>query len=1468
MIIGVYAGAIILLNIPYFQHKTTVLITEILQDRLKTEISIGKVDFGFFNRLIIEDVNMKDQNGRPMLQAARLAAKIELIPLLKKKINIRSIQFFGFNIHLNKKTPDDKLNCQFVIDALKNKNPKKKKTPLDLRINSVLIRRGNFSYDIFSKPYKPGKLDISHLHFSNLMATINLKVLTDDSINLTVRRMNLQEQSGLNIKRLALRLEANKKIACINGLTLHLPHSKLVFGTIYARYKNMKNAKEWKDKCFFSTRINSKITLADLTCITSILGKLKHPLQVQAKIDGYVNRLRINHLRINGNKNSVQFNGDIQINNITHIQQTYFEGRINNLYVNPPGMNFIAEFLNSKQDKTLNTIKQVGAMVFRGKVKGNIHDITIIGRFNTDIGNVETRVRYKNDIRHQIKYLVGQVHAFHLNAGKLIKKGNLLGYTDFNLKVDATLRHHSKPTILAKGLISNLEYSHYNYRNIKLDGKYDRGDFDGKFFMNDANGMIHIDGNFNIEGATPLFNLTASMKNFKPYNLHLTSSNKFKESEISMGIQANFTGHSIDDAIGEIKVDTLNLKMLKNIYSLHNLSIRAQKEGNAKRLELLSSEIDAAVVGNYSYRTIPSSILQIVERYIPSLIKLKKIHVETHNNFKFNANLKRTDFLNKVLNVPLTLDRSASFSGYFNDNNKKIEILGDFPQIHYANLSITHGRLVCENLQDTLKCQLRGTTRMKNGSSLNLLLYANAKNDRITTSLNWGNNTALTYSGEIAAVTNFIQSPHNLKANINIKPTDVILGDSIWHIYHSQINVDSGQVAVHNFLFKHRDQFIKMEGMASKNPHDTLKIKLNKVDLAYLFGIINFKSVDFGGIVSGDATISKTITSPEFNANLDVKNFTFNNGFLGDAQIFGKWDKDQEGFFLKASIHEGDVSQSQVQGYIWIKKKMLSLDIQAHHTPVKFIETYVDSITSNIDGRATGSFRVFGGFKSLNVTGKGMFDGSFKVNILNTYFALHDSVTLTENEIAINNALIEDREGHKGTATASVYHHNFKGWNYRLQVNASNMLVYNTTETNDLSFYGKIYGTGNVVLTGNTNELNINAALTSNPKTVFVYRMQQAASIVNNQFIHFVDKTPQRPQYDSIFNNEQDIAKQEKRSSMNVHMTISIDALPNATMRIIVDPRAGDNIECNGNGNLRLDYYNKGEMKIFGTYTVSHGVYKFSLQQVIRKNFDLRQGSTITFSGDPMNANLDLHAAYTVSNVSLSNLLGTDLASTLKTSSNIRVNCIMNISGAMQNPAVKFGLELPSEDEEVQRIVRSYVSTDDQMNMQILYLLSVGKFYTSEYAQSTQTSSTSNNMTSMLSSTLSGQFNDIISQLANSQNWNFGFNGSTGDSGWTDVELEGILSGRLLNNRLLINGNFGYRDNTNSTTQTNFIGDFDFQWILTKNGDISLKAYNKANDRYSTKTSLNTQGIGIIFKKDFDSWRDILPWIDKKEKIR
>jgi len=329
-----------------------------------------------------------------------------------------------------------------------------------------------------------------------------------------------------------------------------------------------------------------------------------------------------------------------------------------------------------------------------------------------------------------------------------------------------------------------------------------------------------------------------------------------------------------------------------------------------------------------------------------------------------------------------------------------------------------------------------------------------------------------------------------------------------------------------------------------------------------------------------------------------------------------------------------------------------------------------------------------------------------------------------------------------------------------------------------------------------------------------------------------------------------------------MRINFRLNLTPEATMKILMDPKAGDYIALNGHGNIRANYYNKGDFTMYGTYTIDHGIYKLSLQDVIRKDFIFNPGGTIVFGGPPIQADLNLQAVYTVPSVSLNDLSARSTFS----QNNVRVNCLMNLGGKAQSPQISFDFDLPNVNEDEKQMVRSLISTEEEKNMQVIYLLGIGRFYTYDYSN-TEQSQSSVAMKSLLSSTLSGQLNQMFSTLlGNNSNWNIGTNLSTGETGWSDMDVEGLLSGRLLNNRLLINGNFGYRDNS-TNPNGNFIGDFDLQWLLTPSGNVSLKAYSKTNDRYFTKSSLTTQGVGIGLKRDFNTWRDVFRvFIPKKRR--
>jgi len=1000
---------------------------------------------------------------------------------------------------------------------------------------------------------------------------------------------------------------------------------------------------------------------------------------------------------------------------------------------------------------------------------------------------------------------------------------------------------------------------------------YKDGGFNGHLALDDENGAIQIDGSFNTSRRVSDFNLQASVKNLRPNELNL--SDKYVDSDISLLLTANFTGSSINDMNGSIRLDSLVMNAPEDQgYALDNLTILAGQVGSEKEVRIQSPFLTATVRGDYSYQTIPASVVQIAQRYIPSLVTLKKKYRQSlNNNFKFDIQLHDAELFKKMFFVPVEMHFPASLKGYVSDLNGQLRIEGSFPGLTYNGTRYESATLLFENPGDHIKCQIRGGMLMNSGAMLNLSLDTEAQEDRLRTVLNWGNNTDVTYGGQVSAVTHFYKTEGPkpiLQADVEILPTTVVLNDTVWNIRSSHVAVDSGRVYVDNFLFERPGQHLRIDGKITQEPTDSCIIDLKNIDVQYVLDIVQFDDIEFGGLATGKVHLKNILDVPDMRTHLKVHNFAVNKGLMGEADIRGAWDNELPGIRLEAQMEEKNLSSTHVTGFVSPQLKALDLHINADSTNLDLLVPYFDGIFSELDARATGFVRLHGGFKTLD------FDGGVKVNLdakvdaLNTYIQLHnDSVHLRPGEFALHNARIFDREGNSGRITGALRHTHLKNLNYQFDIQSNNLLLYHTTDPGDMLFYGKVYGTGTLSLDGGNNAMNVDANLTTGPKTTFTYVTGLTTEATSNQFITFVDKTPKRVQDDikTEFYHFSDASQKEEDDGppMDLRIQMNIDATPDANMKVVMDPVAGDNITARGNGNFQVSYYNKGDFRMFGNYTIDSGMYKLSMQEIIRKDFSLQSGSTVTFTGDPYQANLDVQAVYTVNSVSLSDL-STDASLNQST---VKVNCLMNLTGSLASPTIKFDLDLPTISEEDRELVRSATSTEEQMNTQIIYLLGIGKFYAYDYNENTNQSSSATS--SLAFSTLSGQLNNMLSQVMENKNWNIGANFSTGQEGWSDVEAEAILSGRLLNNRLLINGNFGYRENV--MANTNFVGDFEAVWLLTKNGEFRLRGYNQTNDRYFTKSTLTTQGIGFIYKKDFNRWHDLFLWLlrkqnDKKDK--
>jgi hypothetical protein len=318
-------------------------------------------------------------------------------------------------------------------------------------------------------------------------------------------------------------------------------------------------------------------------------------------------------------------------------------------------------------------------------------------------------------------------------------------------------------------------------------------------------------------------------------------------------------------------------------------------------------------------------------------------------------------------------------------------------------------------------------------------------------------------------------------------------------------------------------------------------------------------------------------------------------------------------------------------------------------------------------------------------------------------------------------------------------------------------------------------------------------------------------------------------------------------------MKFNIEITPDAKAQLIYNSKIGDVIRSQGSGNMQVSIDNDNNILLYGDYTVEQGDYLFTLQNVINKRFEIQQNGTIEWNGDPYDATLDLNAIYRLK-ASLSELFAS-IDGSADYTQRIPVLCKIALTKSLNNPDIKLDIELPTAEDRIIDEVRQYISSEEDMNKQILSLLVLGKFYTPEYLRGSYASTGNNLVGSTASELLSNQFSNWLSQISN--DFDVGFNYRPGNQ-ITNDEVELALSTQLFNDRVSINGNIG----NNSAQRTNannngLVGDAEVNVKITNNGKLQLKAYNHANNNIIYETSPYTQGVGLTYREDFNNFDEL-----------
>lgn len=531
-IFALYVILIVLLHLPPVQTFLGSTVATALAQKFGTEVSVGRINLGFFNRIIIDDVRMLDQKGDSMIYASRLSAKVDLLPLKDGKISVSSAQLFGLRANIYRQNAKSDMNIQFMLDSLASKDTTQHK-PLDLRIGSVIIRHGSIAYNQRDIASAAGVFSPQHIGISNLSAHIALHHLTDNDIHLSIKKIAFTDKSGLQVKNLRFKVNADKHQARLSDFQLELPKSHLLLEDLIATYRTNEKGTLISETLQFEGGIKpSLITLSDVACFAPILRKSNDALYIDTHFSGTSTSARIHQLHFKTQSGSILLKANAKASDWN--RKLHWLANIETLRVSDEGVEQIAANLGSKV-KIPKEVLRLGNIYYKGVASGKgKSQIGTKGVLRTDGGNVEI------DAHQNGKQLYAKVDTKGINLGKILDNAKL-GIIAAHIIAQGTKEH-----LVAKGEIPLFDFNNYRFSNIRLDGSYNKGLIDGLASIADPNINLQVAGKYSIPK--------------KQYEAQLN--------------------------LAHLQPTVLGVKMADNTYTLNDIRVSAKNEGADSYLDL------------------------------------------------------------------------------------------------------------------------------------------------------------------------------------------------------------------------------------------------------------------------------------------------------------------------------------------------------------------------------------------------------------------------------------------------------------------------------------------------------------------------------------------------------------------------------------------------------------------------------------------------------------------------------------------------------------------------------------------------------------------------------------------------------------------------------------------------------------------------------------------------------------------
>ena len=1455
VLILIPTGAYIALQDPIVQTKVAKRVINHYTKGLNSNITIGKVCYLFFNKIIINDVLVTYNNNRDtLLSSDKLSVSFSAKELFRNRLKIKKVSLYdgNFNLVTYKDRSTNIDHCFNLARTVTKDTTKLFSTKLNVK--EVRVRDVKFTYiDSSSNAPDYGEeyvcfrdlsCDISEMSVRNIISKDNM--FQGDLVNLA-----FVEKSGFKVDKLNGRVKVGRRLTYIEDLYFFDGNTELKANYLSLRYNGIGSFKNFVDSVRMETTLdNAFISFTTLSKLAPALKNNKLAFYATGKISGPVSSLTTDSLKITSESGLTQVDLNARLSGLPKSMETMVFLDVNDASTTASDLSKVISSLNdSKPDKYIANLSPLVKYRFKGRLAGLFTDFVANGTITSNIGNVYMDMLLRQNPGERGLDFQGKLQAQEFNIGTFIRNKSL-GKATFRSTLSGLIRDEElggSKFYIDSISIKKLEFNKYPYSNIYSVGSYVDKRFDGRVICHDPNLDFIFQGIFGRSAKRDsYYDFFADVAYADLAALKLDKRDSI--SVVSFKTTANYTQKLDGEILGKISVRSMEYKNRNGEFNIGDISIQSLTNQDKFNISLRSGFANATYSGSDFITGFVEKVIRTsVYRHIPSLLSKREWSpdVDKNKHYKLDVRILDTKAISELLLPGLKIADRTSLNASI-DENDNLNVTLSSGEIGYKGYNISNLFMKMDSGKEKIETDIRST-----GINIsNIILDSNkvvlsASNDTINIRTAFSNDSDIKNRILLSTKTNVRRdSLLNIPIlDICLNPSRMIFNNQLWTLSKSKVTVNGKNIDIEGFRLENNNQHIAVDGSISPLEKSSLDLQVNNLDIS-AFNAFMKKPMDFAGIFSGNATLVDLYNNPQIIMNLKGERAAVAKSEIGTLIVSSTWDNNNKKFDLLVYNELDGHRSMQVNGTYTPKGKYLDVEGNFSNLKPGYASPFFTGIVSNLTGGIYGRMYCKGPIDKLVLSSDDAYvkDLSFTVDFTKVRYTVNGKTKLHDKGLTLADAVISDQYGATGHVTGGLTYKHFRNLGFNALINFNNMEVIDLTENDNSTFYGKAFGSGLFSLNGDLRKITMDISASSNRNTEIHIPLASTSEAVNSNLLSFVQNSTFTA--DKITIRKEGEKKKAPSTEMSVQLKINIT--PEAAMYIEIDKSVGDVIKGYGSGLISMDIRPaKDIFNIQGDYLIDRGSYKFVLQGLFNRDFTIQQGGSIGFNGDIARTTLNLTANYRTKTA-----INTLISDTSSVSSRRTVDCLIKMTGPLMNPNLTFGIEIPDLDPLTKSRVDAALNTEDKTIKQVMSILVSNSFIPDIQ------SSIVNNSTLLYSNAtevLSNQINKIFNQLDIPVDLSFNY--QPGQNG-RDV-FDAAVSAQLFNNRVIINGNIGNARYTNSTSDV--VGDFDAEIKLDDKGRFRLKLFSHSADQFSNYLD-NSQrnGGGLVYQEEFTTFRELI----------